>query len=63
MDQRHLLHRRLGLFGSNNRPKVVVLLPHRFYATINLVISFIMQPWKMREMGYTTTTMMAMETA
>ena len=30
---------------------------------VERVISFNMQPWKMREMGYTTTTIMAMETA
>ena len=58
------LYRRLGLGGSGNIPKVVVLLPHRFHTTINIVIScFITQPWKMREVGYTTTTMMAMAMA
>ena len=32
------LYRRLGLGGSGNIPKVVVLLPHRFHTTINIVI-------------------------
>jgi len=41
MDQRHLLYWRLGLCGSDNIPKVVVLLPHRFYTTINLVLVLI----------------------
>ena len=54
LGHRDPLYRRLGLGGSGNKPKVVVLLPHRFHTTINIISCFITQPWKMREVGYTT---------
>ena len=42
LGHRDPLYRRLGLGGSGNKPKGVVLLPHRFHITIN-IISFLLR--------------------